>query len=522
MEIRYQGTSTPAQPAAAANPLQDAYIRLEEAERLRQQGKLDRAQQICQALVREHPDYTGALHTLGLVLADKQDYQRAFGYLARAAMLNPRSWTTLTALSGVYLALDAPEMAAQALEQARAIKPNDASVLSTLGEIYREEREYELARDAYRQALALEPNLLPAAIGLGWTCSHIGQDAEAAQVFESLYRRGIRSLDVLHALSSLPASLVRIDVLAEIDKLIRDSGQDLAKQDKAKFENVTAFIRAAALDKAGRHAEAWKQLVPANRTHFATMRKEFEDRKEREQASLVRLRTTAHQPPNSGMRDGERAISLFILGPSRSGKTTMEGLVSGLAGVKRGFENPIVENAVRRTFQTSGLLTSIFFEHLPPQLDALCREIYIEELTRRAGSARVFTNTHPARIYDAARMASVLPNVRFIFVKRDVDDIVLRIYLRRYSAGNAYAYDLKAARDHVLWYHQTMDLLAEKLPDVVRIIHYEDLIADPAAARRVAAELCGLPAADAPLPELGDDRGCAAPYRQFIAEHLGS
>ena len=172
-------TTTPASTSPrGTNPLQDSFIRLEEAEQLRQQGKLDRAQRICETLVREHPDYMAALHTLGLVLADKKNYEQALNRLFRAAMLNPRSWSTLTALSGICLELGAREMAAQILEQARAIKPQDPAILVTLGTIYREEREYELARDAFRQALAVEGDLVAAAVGLGWINSYLGQNAE--------------------------------------------------------------------------------------------------------------------------------------------------------------------------------------------------------------------------------------------------------------------------------------------------------------------------------------------------------
>lgn len=74
----------------------------------------------------------------------------------------------------------------------------------------------------------------------------------------------------------------------------------------------------------------------------------------------------------------------------------MERLVSLLNGVKRGYENPITDNAVRRTFQTAGALTSSLYENLPASLESSCREIYLEELKRRAGSAKVFTNTHPS------------------------------------------------------------------------------------------------------------------------------
>jgi hypothetical protein len=110
--------------------------------------------------------------------------------------------------------------------------------------------------------------------------------------------------------------------------------------------------------------------------------------------------------------------------------------------------------------------------------------------------------------------------VRFVGVKRNLDDTVLRIYQQKYQTGNIYSYDLAAAREHVVWYHEMIDALAQKLPSIVRVIQYEDMIADPAGARRVAAELCGVAVPDAPPPALGDDRGCAAPYRELMAAAL--
>ena len=65
-----------------------------------------------------------------------------------------------------------------------------------------------------------------------------------------------------------------------------------------------------------------------------------------------------------------------------------------------------------------------------------------------------------------------------------------------------------------------MMLLAERFPSIVRVLQYEAMIADPAAALRVAAELCGVPSPASPLPTIADDRGCAMPYRQYIAAEL--
>lgn len=499
-------------PSRGTNPLQDSFIKLEQAEQLRKQGKLDRAQRICESLLREHPDYMVALHTLGLIYADKKNFSQALNCLVRATMLNPRSWATLTALSGVYLELDAKEMAAQTLEMAKAIKPRDPSVLLTLGEIYRHEHEYELARDTYRQSLDVEPGLVQAAVGFGWVSLQLGNNSEAVTTFENLLRRGVRSLEILTALAYAPSSLVTVDLVSELDQL-EPVGTD------ARDENASAFVRAAALDKSFRHQAAWEQLVPANRVMFAKLASNFRDTQERQRTTLSMLRTNSLKPAPS---DERRPISLFILGPSRSGKTTMESLVASLDGVKRGYENPIVENAIRRTFQTSALLTNSYFEMLPPQLYPLFLEIYLDELELRAGSAKVCTNTHPARVYDVAPIAGIIPNVRIIFIKRDIEDTILRMYLRKYREGNAYSYNLAAAREHIIWYHQMMDLMAAKLPEQVRVIRYEEMVENPAGALRVAAQLCGLATTENPLPPVGDDRGCASPYLRFMNEMLTS
>ena len=119
-------------------------------------------------------------------------------------------------------------------------------------------------------------------------------------------------------------------------------------------------------------------------------------------------------------------------------------------------------------------------------------------------------------MHDAVRMASVIPNVRFVLVKRNFDDTVLRIFSRRYSSGNAYAYNLATIRDHVTWYHQMMDIIVAKLAAITCVVSYEEMVADPHSALKTVAVLCGLPMPESPLPAFGDDRGCAAPYREFM------
>lgn len=499
---------------APADELEEAFQQLQRAEQLRVRGELDRARTICEPLVNRFPEYYGALHTLGLIYADKRLFPHALGCLVRACMLDPHSWKALTALSGVYLELGASEMAARTLEQARQIKADDPAIHLTLAEIYRSEREYELARDAFRRAFELDGELHAAGIGFAECSMALGEHDEAADVLKTLTGRGVASLPVLALLNQLPPAAGAFDVLAAIDKAAPEPNSD-----KASFENSVAFVRAAALHNAKRYEAAWEELTSANRTMWSGAQNEALQLRETQRANIADLKSKRIKIRHAAEPD-PRTISLFILGPSRSGKTTMEALASALHGVKRGCESPVMENAVRRTFQSAGLLAHRMFEVLPPKLDSQCCEIYLEELARRAGSAKVFTNTHPGRIHDAARVAAAIPGVRFIFIKRNFEDNMLRIYMQKYAVGNADSYDLKAIRDGLAWYHEMIDLLAAKLPDISRVVTYEEIVADPRAAIRVAAELCGLPMEHGPIPHIGDDRGCAEPYREFLRAAL--
>ncbi|WP_119392245.1 tetratricopeptide repeat-containing sulfotransferase family protein [Taklimakanibacter lacteus] len=497
------------------NPLLQSHARLREAERLRQSKALDKAQAICAELLKAHPDYVGALQTLGLVLADRRDYEAARLHLSRAAMLSPRDWKILTALAGIYLKLGASEMAMRTLEQAQRLMPGDASIVATLAEIYREEREYELACSAYEKAYSLDRSLKAMRLGLGWSLTHLGRTEEAAQIFHSMVHDDPQDAPALLALSQMPAGIVNMDVLKRLEELRAPDGK---RSDG--FETMIGFGRAAALDRAQHYSEAWSALVATNAKVFATVA----DQASKEEAS--RLRHLEHLKGLSGTGARAPAVksacqSLFILGPSRSGKTTMERLVALLPGVRRGYENPIVENAIRHTFQSSGLVTRSQLVELPPQLDEIFRETYLAELKERAAGAQLFTNTHPARIIDAWRFAMAVPDARFVFIKRDVHDLALRIFMKQYKSGHPYSYDLAATFRYVAWYHEMMEQTQRLWPGIVRIVSYEDMISDPHSALARVAELCGLAVRDLDLARPGDDRGAATPYRERMAEALG-
>ena len=158
--------------------------KLEQAEDLRIQRSFDRAEKICVSLLKEYPDYYGAAHTLGLILADRGDHRKAVQFLTRAAILHPQSWITLSSLASAYLLLGSKELARKTALEALDIQPEKAVIHVLLGEIFLAQREYELARSSFAKGKKLDPNYLEAGLGYVRVCLDLGDHISAADELE--------------------------------------------------------------------------------------------------------------------------------------------------------------------------------------------------------------------------------------------------------------------------------------------------------------------------------------------------
>lgn len=388
--------------------------------------------------------------------------------------------------------------------------PGDPWLLTNLGYNCVELQQYEPAAKAFVNALAGDPSSYWAKVGLAECYKQLGEAAKAAEIYEALFRDGSRSSLVLDSLSQLPGAYLTADILPAVDDIRSDSGAD-----QSVLDSQRAFIKARMLDNAGRHAEAWAQLVVANDLKQKLLERKLPETSRPSPEDFASIDQTRNVPPLERSVEEGMQYSLFILGPSRSGKTTLETLVGTLSGVQRGFENGLIQD-VLQALKTAGLYNGSGLEALAPAVRPIFRELYLSELTK-ATSAVVFTNTRPGLIGDVLMLAEIVPNARFVFIKRDIDDVAFRIYMKDYELDKqAYSYSIAKTYAFVRRYYETIDHLVKLLPDVSRIVRYEEMVEDPRGAAEVAAELCGLSVPSGELPRPGDDRGCSEPYRPFI------
>ena len=203
----------------------------------------------------------------------------------RALALDPQLAEGWLGRGNLFFELRRHDESMAAYDKALALDPNLAEAWLGRGNLLNEMQRADEALAAYEKALALAPDLVPAAIGLGWAHCYLDRDAEAAKTFEGLVARGLRLVEPVFALTCLPSSVVSIDLLDELGRVVRDKNEDATE-----FENGAALARATALDRSGRHAEAWEHLVSANRLIFPHKRDELTEETERQCASLRRTK----------------------------------------------------------------------------------------------------------------------------------------------------------------------------------------------------------------------------------------
>lgn len=220
----------------------------------------------------------------------------------------------------------------------------------------------------------------------------------------------------------------------------------------------------------------------------------------------------------SNHEDSNYPRLLEILGPSRSGKTTLETLVSTLEGVSRGYESGIISDTSDKVLASVGLPKTESLSALPEIQKELFRNQVRSHLENTFGSKDLITITRPGGIYSAPTLPALIPNIKFVFIQRDMDDLTYRIYASNYRQSNAYSYSIRTIRQYIEWYTQIMLSMKEKFPDIVHLISYEQMVENPQATLSDIAEFVGLAMSKHDILPIHDDRGCAQPYIQFMAD----
>ena len=199
---------------------------------------------------------------------------------------------------------------------------------------------------------------------------------------------------------------------------------------------------------------------------------------------------------------------LFLLGPSRSGKSTLETFLIGSLNVHPMFESINLE-AMRESELSMEDTTN------PSMFDLF----YHDENSLMKLGYNVVTSTNPDTIFQIDRLIDTLSNSFCIFVRRNRIDIAAEMFIKDYNEGHFYSYDNSSILKYLETYDAIWEIIRQKVPHLALEISYENMLSDPSQTLKKISQMTGVNLKVTNLPNRSITN-LPSPFREHYASHF--
>ena len=480
-------------------------------------GNFVQAVSCYRSAIKIKPDFARAHHDLGITLRMLGRHQEAIESFSKAIEINPKLALAYNGLGSTLMALGRNEEATVLFEKAVALRPKFAIAYNNLGRSQISQNLHENALASFSKAVEIRPDYAMAHNNRGIVLEYFGRREEAIASFNKALEINPKLAMAHYNLSNHRIYNAEDPLLGQMEALLKEEGGDPA-------DGVTLqFAVAKAYGDLGRVGDSFDMLEKANNS--ALKQGSIDPSAEYKASKKLYdwFAENAVQYKGREHSSSDFPVSLFILGPSRSGKTTVESLISAQNNVMQGYEDPAFHSSVEAALKVKQMRYPGSLSQLPSDVYPAIRNAYRGKISRYLGSGKVITNTLPATIWDAPGIFDCLPNVRFVFVKRNLEDLLFKMYSRRYLSGNSYSYDLKETKRYIELYYDMSDALMNAFPDISCCLEYENVVNDPASALDEMCRLCDIKPNHKFLPvSIANDIGCSKPFADRINAKLST
>lgn len=188
-QVRRAGMELERVEIVSAKTLMDAALaevnqRFALGAQLANEGKLDEAQAVFEALIRDRPELPDVHYNLGLLLIRKDDLAGAEAALGKALELRPDHAPSSMALAGIYADTGRGEEAAALAQKVVAANPDDADIQVEAAYLHLNADRPEEAKPFLERALELAPENAEVHYLLGTVLAREGEFGRAVELLE--------------------------------------------------------------------------------------------------------------------------------------------------------------------------------------------------------------------------------------------------------------------------------------------------------------------------------------------------
>ncbi|MDH3439484.1 MAG: sulfotransferase [Gammaproteobacteria bacterium] len=461
---------------------------LGEAELLRQNGEPERAEQVCEELLKREPENIGALRILAVIANSDERFVIAEGLFRRIVNLAPDNAAALFDLARFLGEQSRFAEAIEVLQRAAAITESSPRTWLALGDMLAIVGRANDALDAYEKCLQLEPGEPSALAGRGHMLRIAGRKDDAI----ASYRQAIDLKPEAGAgwwnLASLHGYLFNEQNIEEMQQFL--AAGDIERESEVPLR----FALARALEQRGDYDGAWAQYSNANALKRASVKydpveTEVTHRKIIDTFTTELIRQKHAVTP-------AKLTPIFIVGMPRSGSTLIEQIISSHSNVSGLGELPYLIMMTHSMRAGSG--AQIRYPEAvsgldDAQLTGLGRSYLHHATTHRDVDTASFTDKMPANFSHIGLIRLILPHAKIIDARRHPLATCVANYRYLFAQGKNQTYDLIELAEYYLLYDEIMRHWDEILPGAILRVNYEDVVADLGGEVRRMLEFCGLP-----------------------------
>ncbi|HAG72949.1 MAG TPA: hypothetical protein DCL66_12170, partial [Gammaproteobacteria bacterium] len=347
----------------------------------------------------------------------------------------------------------------EAYNKALDLKPDYAEAYSNMGISLNEQGKLDGAIEAYNKAISIKPDYAEAYSNMGVTLQEQGKLDEAIEAYK-------KALAIKPDYAEAAKNLVKLPIGSIDGKIILG----LKKQfsilcPKIEDRSQRLFFEANVLSHNSQYDDAFEVFVEANRIKSNDVASSVKNLTQKYDMVTRRIQRWSPDPERQG---GSPVKKLFLLGPSGSGKSSLEKLLIGILNVCPMFEN-INLNAVTETDPLKGKSKKLNMAEI----------FYNDEKGLLDNGHNLVTSTSPESMFYADLLLDRLANSFCVLIKRDQTDIASEIFIREYRKGNFYSYDHSSIQEYLNTYMAIWEEVKRKAPQRTLEIDYEDVLTKP-------------------------------------------
>lgn len=492
-----------------------AYPRLREAEKDFNDGCFDTAAARVIQHLREHRDEPRGLALLGAIALKTGAFVQAEQFLRRAMSLGLQTIDVQRALASALHHQDRLDEALNAFTYLEQIT-SDPQATATRALILDKLGRNSDARPVHEEALKREPNQPQFWLAYGHNLRAAGRTDEAI----AAYRR-IIEIDSEHGEAWWSLASIKSRVLTDKDVEAMNRALEVA----VDILNVVPlhFALGRAWHDRKQFERAFGHFREANCLRASVIKYNPDELTEEVDEFIRTTGTETLVRPNQV--DATGPVPVFLVSMARSGSTLLEQILDQHPKIEATGELPYVKSLMRAALELHTRREPVTVPQLIQRLSSAEKNAFGADYMSRAELHRhtdspFFIDKMPMNWSDILFIREILPQARFIEIRRNAMDCCFSNFVHHFSLAHAPSFDLVHQARCYVDYTRLIDHIGSVAPEFICNVRYERLIEEPEAVLRQTLGYLGLDWDDALLQFHESDRVVRTPSAEQVRRPL--